>query len=344
MAEPDHAAGRRPSLPGWGRLVTLRLVILTSLLFTGAFVGCDGGLADTDWPVYLGSGSSQYSRLGQITRENVAQLNVAWTYHSGDADVDTNRSQMQTSPIVVDGVLYGVSPVTKIFALDAATGARLWEFDPFAAGAEVRGGGTSRGVTYWADGDDRRIFATGGSKLFALDAGTGAPIESFGRGGVVDLHDGLDAGRDVSDLFVISNTPGVIYRDLLILPTRHAETDPAAPGNIRAFDVRTGEVAWVFHTIPHPGELGYDTWPPDAWQRSAPRTTGPACRSTSRAGWSSCRPGRRRPTSTAATGTARTCSRTRCWRSTPPAANAAGTSRRCITTSGTATSPPRPTC
>ena len=267
MAEADHAAGRRPSLPGWGWLVTLRLVILTSLLFTGAFVGCDGGLPDTDWPVYLGSGSSQYSRLGQITRENVAQLNVAWTYHAGDADVDTNRSQMQTSPIVVDGVLYGVSPVTKIFALDAATGARLWEFDPFAAGAEVRGGGTSRGVTYWADGGDRRIFATGGSKLFALDAGTGAPIESFGRGGVVDLHDGLDAGRDVSDLFVISNTPGVIYRDLLILPTRHAESDPAAPGNIRAFDVRTGAVAWVFHTIPHPGELGYDTWPPDAWQR-----------------------------------------------------------------------------
>ena len=248
-------------------MVTLRLVILTSLLFTGAFVGCDDGLPDTDWPLYLGSGSSQYSRVGQITRENVSQLEVAWTYHSGDADVDTNRSQMQTSPIVVDGVLYGVSPVTKIFALDAATGARLWEFDPFAAGAEVRGGGTSRGVTYWADGDDRRIFATGGSKLFALDAGTGAPIESFGRGGVVDLHDGLDAGRDVSDLFVISNTPGVIYRDLLILPTRHAETDPAAPGNIRAFDVRTGEVAWVFHTIPHPGELGYDTWPPDAWQR-----------------------------------------------------------------------------
>ena len=267
MAEPDHAAGRRPSLPGWGRLVTLRLVILTSLLFTGATVGCDDGLPDTDWPLYLGSGSSQYSRLGQITRENVAQLEVAWTYHSGDADVDTNRSQMQTSPIVVDGVLYGVSPVTKIFALDAATGARLWQFDPFAAGAEVRGGGTSRGVTYWADGDDRRIFATGGSKLFALDAGTGAPIESFGRGGAVDLHDGLDAGRDVSDLFVISNTPGVIYRDLLILPTRHAESDPAAPGNIRAFDVRTGGVAWVFHTIPHPGELGYDTWPTDAWQR-----------------------------------------------------------------------------
>ena len=267
MAEPDHAAGRRPSLPGWGRLVTLRLVILTSLLFTGATVGCDDGLPDTDWPLYLGSGSSQYSRIGQITRENVAQLEVAWTYHSGDADVDTNRSQMQTSPIVVDGVLYGVSPVTKIFALDAATGAGLWEFDPFAAGAEVRGGGTSRGVTYWADGDDRRIFATGGSTLFALDAGTGAPIESFGRGGAVDLHDGLDAGRDVSNLFVISNTPGVIYQDLLILPTRHAETDPAAPGNIRAFDVRTGEVAWVFHTIPHPGELGYDTWPPDAWQR-----------------------------------------------------------------------------
>ncbi|MEE2637078.1 MAG: PQQ-binding-like beta-propeller repeat protein [Acidobacteriota bacterium] len=226
-----------------------------------------GSSDDTDWPVYLGPGSSQYTPLIEITRHNVDRLEVAWTYHAGDADTVTNRSQIQTSPIVVDGALYGVSPVTKIFALDAATGERRWEFDPFAHGAEVRRGGTSRGVTFWANGDDRRLFASGGSKLFALDADSGIPIETFGQDGVIDLHDGLDAERDVSDLFVISNTPGVIYKDLLILPTRHAESSPAAPGNIRAFDVRTGDVVWVFHTIPHPGEFGHDTWPADSWQR-----------------------------------------------------------------------------
>ena len=225
------------------------------------------GQFNTDWPVYLGPDSSQYSSLSQITRDNVSQLEVAWVYHAGNADLENNRTQIQTSPIVVDGTLYGVSPVTKIFALNAATGERYWEFDPFAAGAEVRRGGTSRGVTYWADGDDKRIFATGGSKLFALNADTGNLIETFGTAGIVDLHDGLDAGRDVSDLFIISNTPGVIYNDLLILPTRHAESSPAAPGNIRAFHTRTGDVAWVFHTIPHPGEFGADTWPADAWQR-----------------------------------------------------------------------------
>ena len=226
-----------------------------------------GPPADTDWPVYLGEGSSQYSGLEQITRDNVGRLEVAWTYRAGDADTEHDRTQIQTSPIVVDGVLYGVSPTLKLFALDASNGAVRWEFDPFSAGAVVRRGGTSRGVTYWAEGDDRRIFATGGSRLFAVDAATGIPIATFGNNGVVDLHDDLEAGRDVSDLFVISNTPGVIFENLLILPTRAAETNPAAPGHVRAFDVRTGEVVWVFHTIPHPGEFGYDTWPADAWQR-----------------------------------------------------------------------------
>ena len=238
------------------------------LLAVGWIIGCsEHHPADTDWPVYLGEGSSQYSRLDQITPDNVTRLEVAWTYHAGDADDENGRTQIQTSPIVVDGVLYGVSPVLKVFALDASNGDPLWEFDPFGSGAESRRAGTSRGVTYWADGDDRRIFATSGSRLFALDATTGIPIETFGTGGVVDLHDGLEPDRDVSDLYIVSNTPGVIFEDLLILPMRVGETNPAAPGHIRAFDVRTGDVTWIFHTIPHPGEFGYDTWPADAWQQ-----------------------------------------------------------------------------
>ena len=269
---------------------------------------------------------------------------MAWTYNAGDADTETNRTQMQTSPIVVEGVLYGVSPVTKVFALDAATGERRWEFDPFAHGASVRRGGVSRGVTWWADGDDRRLFASGGSKLFALDADTGVPIEAFGDGGSIDLHDGLDAGRDVSDLFVISNTPGVVYRDLLILPTRNAETNPAAPGNIRAFDARTGEVRWIFRTIPHPGEYGHDTWPPDAWLRVGAANNWAGMSVDHERGLVFVPPARPPPTSTAATAWAPTSSPTPCSPSTRRPASGSGISRRCTTTSGTATSRRPPTC
>ncbi|MBM62676.1 MAG: pyrrolo-quinoline quinone [Acidobacteria bacterium] len=240
----------------------LILLLFSALTVTGP---ATAGQVESDWPVYLGLNSSQYSSLSQITRDNVTELEVAWIYHAGDADFESNRTQIQTNPIVINGILYGVSPVTKIFALDAATGERYWEFDPFSSGAEPSRGGTSRGVTYWTKGNDRRILATAGSKLFALNADTGELIQTFGTAGIVDLHDGLDAGRDVSDLFIISNTPGVIYDDLLILPTRHAESNPAAPGNIRAFHVESGKVAWVFHTIPHPGEPGFDTWPTDSW-------------------------------------------------------------------------------
>jgi len=240
----------------------LILLLFSALTVTGP---ATAGQVESDWPVYLGLNSSQYSSLSQITRDNVTELEVAWIYHAGDADFESNRTQIQTNPIVINGILYGVSPVTKIFALDAATGERYWEFDPFSSGAEPSRRGTSRGVTYWTKGNDRRILATAGSKLFALNADTGELIQTFGTAGTVDLHDGLDAGRDVSDLFIISNTPGVIYDDLLILPTRHAESNPAAPGNIRAFHVESGKVAWVFHTIPHPGEPGFDTWPTDSW-------------------------------------------------------------------------------
>lgn len=221
----------------------------------------------TTWSVYGGDPTgSRYSDLRQITPENVARLQVAWTYRTGDARAD-NRSQIQCNPIIVGSVLYGSSPGLKIFALNAATGTEIWSFDPFADGAEQPPMGTNRGVTYWTDGRDARILATAGTDLFALDARTGALIPSFGHNGRVDLRKGLD--RDADNLFVISTTPGAIYNDLLILGTRVSEgPGPSAPGHIRAYNVRTGERAWIFHTIPHPGELGYDTWPPDAWTRA----------------------------------------------------------------------------
>ncbi|HXG65948.1 MAG TPA: PQQ-binding-like beta-propeller repeat protein [Blastocatellia bacterium] len=204
--------------------------------------------------------------MNQITTGNVHRLKVAWVYNTGDKRED-NRSQIQCNPIVVGGVLYGTSAQLKVFALNAATGEHLWTFDPFKAGAQEHALGVNRGVTYWASGDDRRILVTAGQRLYALNARTGQPIPSFGNAGSVDLREGL--GRDVSNLYVLSNTPGAIYQDLLILGTRVSEgPGPAAPGHIRAYDARTGRIRWVFHTIPFPGEFGHDTWPADAWKRA----------------------------------------------------------------------------
>jgi quinoprotein glucose dehydrogenase len=237
---------------------------LVTLAVSGALVaGCS--LPDRDWASHGGDpGHTQYSPLAQIDASNVSRLQVAWTYHTGDAR--ENRSQIQCNPIVVHGVLYATSPGLKVFALDAATGQQRWIFDPFASGATASSLGVNRGVVYWEDGDDQRILFTAGQLLYALDARTGTPIQTFGDHGTASLTAGL--GRDTSADFVLSNTPGAIYKDLLILGTRVSEgPGPAAPGHIRAFDVRTGKVRWVFHTIPWPGEFGSDTWPQDAYQR-----------------------------------------------------------------------------
>lgn len=219
---------------------------------------------NVDWPHYLGGlDSRQYSDLDQIDRENVAALEVAWTYRSGDAD-PANRSQIQCNPLIVDGTLYATTPSLHVVALDAATGQERWRFNPFEDGYKLFGLGVNRGLNYWSDDGVARIFYSASSKLCVLDAATGAPVESFGASGSVDLRDGLS--RDASRLFVVANSPGVVFEDLLILGMRVAEGHPAAPGDIRAYDVRTGEIRWTFHTIPHPGEFGYDTWPPDAWK------------------------------------------------------------------------------
>ncbi|MHC1765480.1 MAG: PQQ-binding-like beta-propeller repeat protein [Verrucomicrobiia bacterium] len=227
----------------------------------------DGSFADRDWPVYLGNKhSSQFSVLAEINRTNVHRLRRAWVYRSGDVRKD-NRSQIQCNPLIIGGVLYGTSPQIKLLALNAADGQELWRFDPFAGASENSALGVNRGVVYWADGSDRRVLFTAGHYLFAIDAGTGRPVPGFGNGGRVDIREGL--GRDAGQLFVLANTPGVIYRDLLILGTRvHEGPGPSAPGDIRAYDVRSGRLVWNFHTIPRPGEAGYETWPPEAWKYS----------------------------------------------------------------------------
>ena len=215
------------------------------------------------WSAYGGSGANDhYSTLSQINTTNVDQLTVAWEYHTGDSDT-INHSQIQCNPIIIDETLYGTSPKLKLFALDAATGKEKWVFNPFDSLKEDKSSffnlNNCRGVTYWSDGDlAKRIFYTAGSQLYAIDAQKGIPIPEFGNDGSIDLHD--DLGREVSDLLVISTSPGRIYKDLIIIGTRVDEGAAAAPGHIRAYHVKTGKLAWIFHTIPHPGEYGFETW------------------------------------------------------------------------------------
>lgn len=251
------------------RAVPLVSCVLLALPLAGGCrskpAGPGGTAAAREWRHHGGDpGHTQYSPLAQIDRANVARLKVAWTYRTGDARAD-DRSQIQCNPVVVDGVLYATSAGLKAFALDAATGRELWRFDPFAAGAEESALGVNRGVVVWGEGAERRVVYSAGQYLFAVDAASGKVIPSFGNGGRVDLREGL--GREGKELFVLSTTPGGVYRDLLVLGTRvHEGPGPSAPGSVRAYDLRTGAIRWTFHTIPKPGEPGHETWPGDAWK------------------------------------------------------------------------------
>jgi quinoprotein glucose dehydrogenase len=214
--------------------------------------------ANVNWSVNGGDGNSRYSPLTQIDRTNVASLQVAWTYDSRDS---FKGSEMQSNPIVIDGVLFATTPTMKVVAVNAETGAEIWRFDP-AGGSGAQTRFRHRGVTVHAD----RVFVTYRNFLFALDKTNGRPIASFGDNGRIDLREGL--GRPADRLSVSASTPGVVFEDLLILPASVPETLPGTPGHIRAFDVKSGRQRWIFHTIPQPGEFGYDTWPKDAYKIS----------------------------------------------------------------------------
>jgi quinoprotein glucose dehydrogenase len=213
----------------------------------------------TTWSEYGGNpDSAQYSALEQINRQNVSKLEVAWTYPTGD------HNKYFFNPLVVDNMVIVMAKNNSIVALDATTGKEIWTH---ATGPEIRII-TNRGINYWESKDrsDRRLLFASNHFLRAIDARTGKTIESFGTDGAVNLKEGL--GRDPKTLSLVqSTTPGRVFEDLLILGSATNQGYGSAPGDLRAFDVRTGRVVWTFHTIPHPGEFGYETWPKDAWQK-----------------------------------------------------------------------------
>jgi quinoprotein glucose dehydrogenase len=216
--------------------------------------GQKGTAQSADWAAYNGGlNGDHYARVSQVTRTNVKQLRQAWVYDTGEP------GGIQTNPLIIGGTLYGYTPTQKVIALDAATGKLKWKFD-----SGINANQPVRGLSYWTDGKESRLLAGVMNFLYCLDPATGRPIAGFGENGRIDLRKGLR--EPWVDQSIALTSPGVLYKDLIIVGGRNPETHPAPPGDIRAFDVHTGALRWAFHTIPHPGEPGYETWPKDAWK------------------------------------------------------------------------------
>lgn len=220
--------------------------------------------ADSDWETYQGPGSNQATTLSSFTKENVDQLGVAWQYTSGDA---AENSQIQCNPLIINDKSYVSTPQLDVVCLDAAQGKELWRASPtqYLREDEIpeSGMGVNRGVVYASSPEGDRIFISHGPYLFAFRSENGEPVASFGEKGKIDLR--MNLRENTREAFVVANSPGVVLDNYLIIGCRVSESTGAAPGDIRAYDIHTGNLIWTFHTIPHPGEEGYETWPDDSY-------------------------------------------------------------------------------
>lgn len=236
------------------RGVSLGVLCMSTLLLAAHGVQPAASADIADWPVYAGNKAGQrYSTLTQINRSNVSKLQVAWTWEPG------GKTGLQTEPLIVGRQMFVYTLEQQVVALDAATGSVLWRFD-----SGIHSGQPDRGFAWWTDGQERILFADTLYGLWALNPDTGKPLPGFGNHGMVDLREGL--GPESPSGTVAITTPGIVYKDRIILGFRTGETEPSPHGDLRAFDVHTGKMVWSFHTIPHPGEAGYGTWPSGAWK------------------------------------------------------------------------------
>ncbi|MBP7775644.1 MAG: pyrroloquinoline quinone-dependent dehydrogenase [Acidobacteria bacterium] len=245
-----------------------------ALLVAASAAGIGAQKTAGDWPVYGGDpGGRKYSALSQINRDNVSRLRVAWEWKTGDQpykELGTFPGAFQNTPLMIDGVLYVSTPYNRVVALEAATGRQIWAFDPKAYddGQPASGQGfIHRGVAAWRDKGALRIFLNARHRLISLDAKTGRPVASFGKYGEVDLAE--DLLWPINRKHYSNTSPPLVYGDLVILGNGVGDrlmykNDP--PGDVRAFDARTGKRVWTFHTIPQPGEFGHETWQSDAWK------------------------------------------------------------------------------
>ncbi|MEZ5403060.1 MAG: pyrroloquinoline quinone-dependent dehydrogenase [Bryobacteraceae bacterium] len=241
-----------------------RSFVQSAAAAAAASLAADAAEPAWEWRVYGGdAGASRYAPLAQINKSNVARLKPAWTHRTGDA-LERPATAIECTPIVVDGVMFLTTPQVKVRAVNALTGETRWTFDPAAGSRSRRAPGANRGVTYWRDGDAKRIFAPVRDMLYSIDAVTGELDAAFGEKGVVDLSKDLDV--DMTGKSFRHSSPVVVFEDLVIVGGGGGEGPyPEAPGHIRAYDARTGKRRWIFHTAPRPGEFGNDTWEGDSW-------------------------------------------------------------------------------
>ncbi len=228
------------------------------------FISCDNNDKKyNSWTTYGGDPSgSKYSSLDEINVRNVNSLKLLWTYEAFDKN-EKHKNGIQCNPIVIDDRIYLIGPDFNVHSINAENGDLIWKYNPFE---EKKISGTIRGVTYYNDGKNGRIFFVAESLLFCLNAKTGQLINTFGSGGKTTINKGFE--RNTADLLITATSPGIIYEDLLILGSRVSDSHnkKTIPGDIRAFDVFSGDIVWTFNTIPRPGEIGYETWPKDSWK------------------------------------------------------------------------------
>ena len=234
-----------------GRSRAGRMIRIAAVALLAGAPACAQTLAGADWPYHGGDGVNRFSTLKQIDPSNVAMLKEAWRF-------PMEAGGLESQPIKIGNVVYLVTTGRMLVALDAATGARKWTFDPKISGTQP-----VRGLATWRDGGKLRILLGRESFLYEVDAETGQVVESFGDHGRIDVRENLRGKADANAIYITS--PVAVYRDMLIVNGRLAENSPASPGDVRAYDARTGALKWTFHTIPHPGEVGAETWPADAY-------------------------------------------------------------------------------